>query len=94
MKFLYQVGSEIGFPSTYPLDIDLSTGLRYAAFEQLAGPIHLMLNVKEKVVNSASPQAFSVKIRHNPHGRKDRSQLSFAVVLGRGLMKKRQVVTL
>ena len=94
MKFLYQVGSEIGFPSTYPLDIDLSAGLRYAAFEQLAGPIYIMLNVKEKVVNSASPQAFSVKIRHNPHGRKDRSQLSFAVVLGRGLMKKRQVVTL
>ena len=41
MKFLYQVGSEIGFPSTYPLDIDLSAGLRYAAFEQLAGPIHV-----------------------------------------------------
>ena len=45
MKFLYQVGSEIGFPSTYPLDIDLSAGLRYAAFEQLAaavaGPIYV-----------------------------------------------------
>ena len=45
MKFLYQVGSEIGFPSTYPLDIDLSAGLHYAAFEQLAaavaGPIYV-----------------------------------------------------
>ena len=41
MKFLYQVGSEIGFPSAYPLDIDLSSGLRYAAFEQLTGPIYI-----------------------------------------------------
>ena len=94
MKFLYQVGSEIGFPSTYPLDIDLSAGLRYAAFEQLAGPIYIMLNVKEKVVNAASPQAFSVKIKHNSHGKKDGSQLSFPVVLGRDLMEKLEVVTL
>ena len=42
MKFLYQVGSEIGFPSTCPLDIDLSAGLRYAAFEQLCGPIYIL----------------------------------------------------
>ena len=41
MKFLYQVGSEIGLPNTYPLDIDLSAGLRYPAFEQLVGPIYV-----------------------------------------------------
>ena len=45
MKFLYQVGSEISFSNTYPLDTDLSAGLvavlRYPAFEQL-GPIYIM----------------------------------------------------
>ena len=34
---LYPVDSAIGFPKTYPLDRDLSSGQRYQPFEQL-GP--------------------------------------------------------
>ena len=36
-KSHYPVDNTIGFPNTYPLDSDLSGGLRYPAFEQL-GP--------------------------------------------------------
>ena len=31
---LYPKNNSIGFPNTYPLDSDLSGGLRYPAFEQ------------------------------------------------------------
>ena len=34
-KSHYPVDNTIGFPNTYPLDSDLSGGLRYPAFEQL-----------------------------------------------------------
>ena len=34
---IYLVDNAIGFPNTYPLDSDLSNGLRYPMFEQL-GP--------------------------------------------------------
>ena len=35
IKYLYPLDSAIGFPNTYPVNSDLSGGLRYPAFEQL-----------------------------------------------------------
>ena len=35
IKYLYPLDSAIGFLNTYPVNSDLSAGLRYPAFQQL-----------------------------------------------------------
>ena len=35
IKYLYPLDSAIGFPNTYPVNSDLSGGLRYPTFQQL-----------------------------------------------------------
>ena len=50
-KSHYPVDNTIGFPNTYPLDSDLSGGLRYPAFEQLG--LRSIREIQVTVVDSS-----------------------------------------